>query len=87
MTDEELANMRHRHVKKVSKIIGGEQTENIGQFISYLNVNGLNFGQVHNHLRSNSADGMTQLNHRTLARYMRAELGVRNAPDMQNLNI
>ena len=80
MTDEELVNTRHWHVKKDKK--SEERTENVGQFISYLNVNGLNFGRVHNHLRSNSADGVTQLDHQTLARYLRAELGVRHAPNM-----
>ena len=83
MTDEEFAKTRHRHVKKSEECKSDvERIENVGQFISYLNVNGLNFGQVHNHLRSNSADGVTQLDHQSLARYMRAELGVRHAPNM-----
>ena len=63
------------------------RTSNIGQFISYLNVNGLNFDKVHRHLRSNSVGGVTYLDHQKLAAYLQTEFGVENAPNMSALNI
>ena len=101
MTEEELENTKVRHIgandnenQPEEEVKAHEQrqdfverTANIGQFISYLNINGLNFNSVHNHLRSNSVGGITVLDHQKLTAYLKNDLGVSNAPDLSALNI